>query len=99
MGPWLVRRNWTYFLFALLYALITTASTSHSGNVFNIFNYLLDPLDRKYGTFEESERVSMLNATREMFNFGYDNYMKYAYPKDELDPIHCVGRGRDHNNP
>ena len=26
-----------------------------------------------------------------MFTFGYDSYMKYAFPKDELDPIHCTG--------
>ncbi|XP_052226391.1 ER degradation-enhancing alpha-mannosidase-like protein 1 [Dreissena polymorpha] len=34
-----------------------------------------------------------------MFYFGYDNYMKHAYPMDELDPIHCTGRGPDYDNP
>lgn len=34
-----------------------------------------------------------------MFYFGYDNYMNFAFPKDELDPIHCTGRGPDHDNP
>lgn len=34
-----------------------------------------------------------------MFEFGYDNYMKYAFPLDELDPIHCRGRGPDYLNP
>lgn len=100
MGPWIVRHNWTYtYFFALLYVLIISASNTLSGKVFNVFNYLLDPLDMKYGTIGESERLSLLNETREMFDFGYNNYMKHAYPKDELDPIHCVGRGRDHNNP
>lgn len=28
-----------------------------------------------------------------MFYFGYDNYMEHAFPEDELDPIHCTGRG------
>ena len=28
---------------------------------------------------------------KEMFHFGYDNYMKYAFPKDELRPISCSG--------
>lgn len=27
-----------------------------------------------------------------MFYFGYDNYMKYAFPEDELNPIDCQGR-------
>ncbi|VDK51519.1 unnamed protein product, partial [Cylicostephanus goldi] len=34
-----------------------------------------------------------------MFYFGYENYMEHAFPADELDPIHCTGRGHDHSNP
>ena len=34
----------------------------------------------------------MLEKAKEMFSFGYDSYMKYAFPMDELDPIHCTGR-------
>ena len=34
-----------------------------------------------------------------MFEFGYDNYMQHAFPMDELDPIHCTGRGPDRLNP
>lgn len=41
----------------------------------------------------ESEKV--LLKIREMFDFGYSSYMKFAYPEDELDPIHCRGRGPD----
>lgn len=40
----------------------------------------------------------ILHKIREMFDFGYSNYMKHAYPKDELDPIHCRGRGHDHSD-
>ena len=36
----------------------------------------------------------MLEESRKMFTFGYDSYMKYAFPKDELDPIHCTGMWR-----
>ncbi|KAM7538392.1 hypothetical protein Aperf_G00000065990 [Anoplocephala perfoliata] len=43
--------------------------------------------------------LQMRHKIREMFDFGYSNYMKYAYPEDELDPIHCRGRGHDHSNP
>lgn len=34
-----------------------------------------------------------------MFYFAYDSYMNFAYPADELDPIHCRGRGHDHDDP
>ena len=66
---------------------------------FNIFIHSYDKLDQKYGSFREEDRLEMLNEVRKMFYFGYDNYMKYAFPLDELDPIHCVGRGPDHENP
>jgi hypothetical protein len=58
-----------------------------------------DEQESKYGYFDEAERLRMLQATREMFYFGYDNYMKHAFPMDELDPIHCAGRGPDYDNP
>ena len=41
----------------------------------------------------------MLQKSKDMFTFGYDSYMQYAFPKDELDPIHCTGRGPDYQNP
>ena len=28
-----------------------------------------------------------------MFDFGYQGYLAHAFPLDELDPVHCVGRG------
>ncbi|CAG2180784.1 unnamed protein product, partial [Oppiella nova] len=34
-----------------------------------------------------------------MFQFGYDSYMRYAFPADELNPIACTGRGPDRDNP
>lgn len=34
-----------------------------------------------------------------MFTFAYDSYLKYAFPLDELDPIHCTGRGVDLDRP
>jgi mannosidase alpha-like ER degradation enhancer 1 len=45
-----------------------------------------------YSHFPEDLRLKLLNETREMFTFGYDSYMKYAFPLDELDPIHCTGK-------
>ncbi|XP_063611642.1 ER degradation-enhancing alpha-mannosidase-like protein 1 [Penaeus indicus] len=66
---------------------------------FNIFRYPPNNLDRKYGRVSEHERRELANATRAMFYFGYENYMKHAYPKDELNPIYCSGRGPDWENP
>ena len=57
------------------------------------------PFDQRYGHFPESQRLDMVEQTRQMFTFGYDNYMKHAFPQDELDPIHCSGRGPDFENP
>lgn len=52
-----------------------------------------------YLYFSRSERIQYREKAREMFHFGYDNYMKYAFPQDELDPIHCRGRGPDVERP
>jgi hypothetical protein len=41
----------------------------------------------------------MLAEAKKMFYFGYDNYMEYAFPMDELNPLLCCGRGPDYENP
>ncbi|XP_066974398.1 ER degradation-enhancing alpha-mannosidase-like protein 1 isoform X2 [Macrobrachium rosenbergii] len=66
---------------------------------FNILRYPLGELEKKYGRVSEVERLALKKDVREMFYFGYDSYMKYAYPKDELNPIYCRGRGPDYDNP
>lgn len=37
--------------------------------------------------------------TKETFYYGYDNYLKYAYPEDELRPLSCAPLVRDNDNP
>uniref|UniRef100_H2Y763 alpha-1,2-Mannosidase n=1 Tax=Ciona savignyi TaxID=51511 RepID=H2Y763_CIOSA len=49
--------------------------------------------------FPESKRLAAKEDARNMFYFGYDNYMKFAFPQDELNPIACCGRGPDILNP
>lgn len=34
-----------------------------------------------------------------MFYHGYDNYLKHAFPEDELKPVSCKPLTRDRNNP
>lgn len=70
-----------------------------SEEAFNIFDHSYDSLDQKYGSFTEEMRLEMMEQVKQMFTFAYDGYMKYAFPLDELDPIHCTGRGPDHDNP
>lgn len=50
-------------------------------------------------SFPESDRLRMKDEARRMFYWGYNNYMRYAFPHDELDPIHCKGRGHDWDDP
>lgn len=59
----------------------------------------LDNLEKKYSVFPDSLRLKMLQEAKKMFYFAYDNYMEYAYPMDELNPIYCIGRGPDYNDP
>lgn len=70
-----------------------------SESAFNIFRYPLNRIERKYGSLPESERLRLKEDTRDMFYFGYESYMKYAYPQDELNPILCRGRGPDREDP
>lgn len=65
-------------------------------------NYFEDGKDeyaQKYNSFPDNLKVKMKDMAKEMFYFGYDNYMKYAFPEDELNPIDCEGRGPDVLNP
>lgn len=58
-----------------------------------------DEYVRKYSSFPDALKAEMKDMAKEMFYFGYDNYMKYAFPEDELNPIDCEGRGPDVLNP
>lgn len=56
-------------------------------------------LQKKYGKLSELKKSVAVSFVKEMFTFSFMNYMVYAYPKDELDPIHCTGRGPDYEHP
>ena len=55
--------------------------------------------DLRYRPFPNSEVEKYRLLSKEMFYHGYDNYMRYAFPLDELNPVECTGRGPDTNNP
>ncbi|TFK55771.1 alpha-mannosidase [Heliocybe sulcata] len=46
-----------------------------------------------------SKRLDTREKVRELWYHGYDNYMKHAFPLDELAPLSCTGRGPDWSNP
>lgn len=59
-----------------------------------------DEYERRYsGAFPPQLRARLRDAARGMFVFGYDSYMQHAFPRDELDPLHCRGRGPDRQDP
>ncbi|XP_028966667.1 ER degradation-enhancing alpha-mannosidase-like protein 3 [Galendromus occidentalis] len=43
---------------------------------------------------ETSDRLRLRDQVKEMFFHGYDSYMDFAYPADELMPLSCKGRYR-----
>lgn len=74
---------------------------AHSNSVYNYFKLNNSTLNEynDYLFFSKSERLRLKQEAKNMFQFAYDNYMQHAYPLDELDPIHCRGRGPDHAHP
>ncbi len=64
--------------------------------------FVVDPFDAWAGRYPPVSgrlRLELREKARAMFTFGYDNYLRHAFPLDELDPIHCTGRGPDYDNP
>ncbi|KAF9987256.1 alpha mannosidase-like protein [Mortierella antarctica] len=47
----------------------------------------------------EARRLLLRNEAKEMFMHGYHGYLNHAFPKDELNPVTCSGRGPDRRNP
>lgn len=51
------------------------------------------------GVWTTERKLSLRDATRELWYHGFDNYMSRAFPFDELSPLSCKGRGPDWENP
>ncbi|KRZ76621.1 ER degradation-enhancing alpha-mannosidase-like protein 1 [Trichinella papuae] len=79
-----------FFILIFVTCLLETVSTNR------LFLGTFDPWEKWYGSFSESERIKMVDMIRQMFGFAYDNYMRWAMPFDELDPLNCRGRGPDY---
>uniref|UniRef100_A0A8C3AUG1 alpha-1,2-Mannosidase n=1 Tax=Cyclopterus lumpus TaxID=8103 RepID=A0A8C3AUG1_CYCLU len=83
---------------ATTYAKVGEESPKRSSYL-SFFDGNKDEYVRKYSSFPDALKAKMKDMAKEMFYFGYDNYMKYAFPEDELNPIDCEGRGPDVLNP
>lgn len=91
---------YTPYYFRLIIIVLILETLSESLDHYKLFtNDPLDYLEKRYGPFPESLRLQMLDKSKEMFYFGYDNYLQHAFPMDELNPILCNGRGPDYGDP
>ncbi|KAF9309267.1 alpha mannosidase-like protein [Podila horticola] len=43
----------------------------------------------------EARRLALRQEAKDMFMHGFRGYLTYAFPKDELNPVNCRGRGPD----
>eukprot|EP00066_Takifugu_rubripes_P022985 XP_011612251.1 PREDICTED: ER degradation-enhancing alpha-mannosidase-like protein 1 isoform X3 [Takifugu rubripes] len=75
------------------------AEESDKRSYLNFFDGHKDEYARRYSSFPDALKAKMKDMAKEMFYFGYDNYMRHAFPADELNPIECNGRGPDVLNP
>lgn len=92
------------FVFFILSVFVLTLAYHpgrlHTTNLFaNATNISHEQRYQHYLYFSKAERLVYREKAREMFQFAYDSYMTYAFPQDELDPIHCRGRGPDVERP
>ena len=67
----------------------------HSPNLDENVTYRVPISDLVHRPFPEKKRLQLLEDTKRMFYWGYDNYMTHAFPFDELNPVNCTGRGHD----
>ncbi|GAU94951.1 hypothetical protein RvY_06647 [Ramazzottius varieornatus] len=76
-------------------AVSSLTSAFFKQNGIPVSNYSLNT----FGYFPARWREESKQMVKQMFYFAYDNYMQHAWPKDELNPIDCCGRGPDWKNP
>lgn len=89
-----------YTLYSQIAKDLEPSDSDPLNSIYNYYKLNRDTLDKynDYLYFPNNERIRLKEKAKNMLEFAYDNYMLHAYPKDELDPIHCTGRGPDHEN-
>ncbi|KAJ7179913.1 alpha mannosidase-like protein [Mycena crocata] len=49
--------------------------------------------------WSSERKLSAREKTRELWYHGFNNYMSFAFPLDELAPLSCTGQGPDWDHP
>ncbi|KAJ7700003.1 glycoside hydrolase family 47 protein [Mycena rosella] len=57
------------------------------------------PLSRHWGGWTTERKLAAREKTRELWYHGFDHYMLFAFPLDELAPLSCTGAGPDWDHP
>lgn len=55
----------------------------------------VQPANPLLGTFTNAELDDLKLHAKEMFYHGWNSYMDFAFPEDELKPLSCTGQGSD----
>ncbi|CAB5196400.1 unnamed protein product [Rhizophagus irregularis] len=61
--------------------------------------FMLSVVVNKVNGMSEQRSNDLKSQAKDMFYHAFNNYMKYAFPDDELNPLQCTGRGSDKNDP
>ncbi|GAQ05595.1 ER degradation-enhancing alpha-mannosidase-like protein 1 [Aspergillus lentulus] len=62
-------------------------------------DYVIQAQPRRFAARHDTEDPVHQKETEHMFYHGFENYMKYAFPEDELRPLSCRPLVRDRDNP
>ncbi|KAF7122794.1 hypothetical protein CNMCM5793_000904 [Aspergillus hiratsukae] len=64
-------------------------------------DYVIRAQPRPFATRHDTEEPinELRKETEHMFYHGFENYIKYAFPEDELRPLSCRPLVRDRDNP
>ncbi|GBB93048.1 hypothetical protein RclHR1_00210044 [Rhizophagus clarus] len=60
---------------------------------------MLSAVVNKVNGLSEQRNNELKLQAKDMFYHAFNNYMRYAFPDDELNPLQCTGRGSDKNDP
>jgi len=66
----------------------------HDSNDNDVYEEVVDD-DEDVLMIDEAERLSIQDEIKSLFYHGYDSYMMYAFPMDELRPLTCSGENFD----
>jgi mannosidase alpha-like ER degradation enhancer 1 len=67
--------------------------------LYSIFWLISGVEGRRSAVWTAGRKQLALNRTKELWYHGFNNYMRHAFPMDELRPLSCKGRGPDWENP